>query len=270
MRKRLSAIDHRIAERRRRADWREHLANDVLIAIRRLRRSPAFTITATLTLALAIGATASVFSVVDGVVLRAVPLEQPGRLLLIYESNAFHHLPRFSSSPMNFLDWQAENHSFTALAALQQRHVTVTGSGDPERLATLAVTANLFEVAGVLPVLGRPLTADSIGSPEVVISHEYWARHFGSATSVIGQSILLDNVATTIVGVLPTGTGIPGDMWTQLSLNRATLPRRDYHYISTWGRLRPGVTAEAGTRTSKQLPPGSRANTPRQMKTGRS
>ena len=222
VRNRLHAIDRRVALRRRRADWWESAAHDLRIALSRLRLTPAFTIAATLTLSIAIGATASVFSVVDGVVLRAFPLREPDRLVTILESNEFHHLPRFAVSPMNFVDWQAQNHSFTALAASKSGHVTVTGTGDPERASTLAVTGAFFEVLGTAPILGRALAADSGGSPEAVISHEYWKRRFGGATSVIGQTMILDNVAHTIVGVLPAGAPGSFDLWTQLRLDRGT------------------------------------------------
>lgn len=223
-------------------------SHDIRIALRRLRLTPTFTIGAMLTLSIAIGATASVFSVVNGVVLKAFPLRDPDRVVTILESNEFHHLPRFSVSPMNFVDWQAQNHSYTALAASQSGNVTVTGAGDPELLYRLAVSSDFFDVLGIAPVLGRALAKDSSGAPEAVISYEYWKRRFGGAASVVGQTIILDNVAHTIVGVLPEGAPGSFELWTHLSLDRATLRPRDWHYLSAFGRLKPGVTAEQGTR----------------------
>ncbi|MGH7656138.1 MAG: ADOP family duplicated permease [Gemmatimonadaceae bacterium] len=248
VRDRLHIIDRRVALRQRRAEWWESAAHDLRIALRRLRLTPTFTIAATLTLAIAIGATASVFSVVDGVVLRAFPLNEPDRLLTILESNEFQHLPRFSVSPMNFVDWQAQNHSFTALAASQSRRATVIGAGDPERVSVLAVTGMFFDVLRIAPAIGRALSTDSSGSSEVVVSNEYWKRALGGARSVLGRTMILDNVAHTIVGVLPPGAPGSFDVWTQLKLERSTLPRRDWHYLSAFGRLKPGVTAEQGTR----------------------
>src|ERR1700722_19821478 len=151
--------------------------------LRRLRSSPAFTIAAALTLAIAIGATAAVFGIVDGVLLKAFPYRDPDRVVWIASSNPARGIPMSSSSPLNFLDYRAQNTTFTALAATTIRAMTVTGKGEPERLKGLAVTPPYSPVLGVPPTLGRALAPDSGGPAEVVISRGYAERSGGTIGS---------------------------------------------------------------------------------------
>jgi putative ABC transport system permease protein len=215
-------------------------------ALRRLRGSPGFTIAATLTLAIAIGATASVFGVVDGVLLKAFPYRDPDRVLTIWEGNAELHVPKFTVSPGDFLDFSAQNRAYTALAASVNSDAIVTGSHESEHLSGLAVTPSYFPVLGITPVLGRSLSPDSGGLPEVVIGYGYWQRQFGGAPSVIGQPLTLDDHPYTIVGVMPVGLPGTAELWTRLSIQGAELVNRETHYLHVYGRLKPGVTPEGG------------------------
>jgi len=221
---------------------------EIQYALRRLRSSPGFTIAASLTLAIAIGATAAVFGLVDGVLLKALPFHEPDRVLTIWESNLELHLPRFGVSPLNYLDFRAQNTDFTALAAWESGQVTVTGSGEPERVEASAVTPSYFPVLGVTPALGRTLALDSAGPSEVVISSGYWRRRFGGTASVLGQTLIVDNEPFTIVGVMPAGLPTPADLWMRLSFQANDLAHRDWHYIYAAGRLKPGVTRDAAQR----------------------
>jgi predicted permease len=244
VRNRLWAIDRRLALRRRRADWWEGAAHDLWIALRRLRRTPAFTIAATLTLSIAIGATASVFSVVDGVLLKAFPLHEPERVLLITENNPARHLLNFAMSPLTYIDYRDQSRSFAELASSRFAQMTVTGTREPERVTASLVSPNYFAVLGLAPVLGRALAPDSAGPPEVVIGYGLWQRRFAGASSVLGQTLILDDLSYTVVGVMPPG--LPGDIqvWTRLSFQPSDLVHRDWHYLGVFGRLKAGVAPE--------------------------
>jgi putative ABC transport system permease protein len=217
-------------------------------ALRRLRGSPGFTIAATLTMAIAIGATASVFGVVDGVLLKAFPYRDPDRVSTIWEGNAELHVPKFTVSPADFLDFRAQNRAYTALAASVNSDAIVTGSHESEHLTALAVTPSYFPVLGITPVLGRPLSPDSGETPQVVIGYGYWQRRFGGAPSVIGQPITLDDQPYTIVGVMPAGLPGTAELWMRLNIQGAELVNRETHYLHVYGRLKPGVTPEGGQR----------------------
>lgn len=141
---------------------------ELQFALRRLRSSPMFTIAATATLALTIGATASVFGVVDAVLLKPFPFREADRALMIMESNSGLHIPKFAVPPRTFLDWHTQARSFSTLAAARGGFATVTGSQEPERVVVLSVTPSYFPTLGIMPVLGRALSTDSSGPAEVV------------------------------------------------------------------------------------------------------
>jgi predicted permease len=220
---------------------------EIQYALRRLRGSPGFTIAAALTLAIAIGATASVFGLVDAVLLKAFPYRDPDRVLTIWEGNAELRVPKFSVSPADFLDYQAQNRAFTTVAASVNSDAIVTGSHESEHLSGLAVTPSYFPVLGITPVMGRSLSPDSGGGPlEVVIGYGYWQRRFGGAPSVIGQALLLNDQRFTIVGVMPVGLPGRAELWTRLSIEDAEQGNRKIHYLHVYGRLKPSVTPEGG------------------------
>ena len=214
-------------------------------ALRRLRGSLMFTIAATLTLAIAIGATASVFGLVDGVLLRAFPYRDPQRVLLLWATNPGLHIPRLAISAANYVDWEAQSKAFATLAPATFRSVTVTGTQEAERVAAAAVTPTFFPVLGIRPVLGRTLAQDSAGPSEVVISSAYWQRHFGGVSSVLGHTLMLDDQPYTIVGVIPDGVVGGTELWTRLSFTSADLRGRKYGPYVVFGRLKPGVKQEA-------------------------
>ncbi len=192
-------------------------------------------------MAIAIGATASVFSVVDGVLLKAFPFRSPDRVLTIYESNPEMGLPWFSVSPADYLDYRAQNSVFSTLAANYQTDFTVTGPHEPERVSGIGATPSLFAALGITPVLGRVLAQDSAGPAEVVVSYGYWQRHFGGAASVLGQTLTIDDQPYTIVGVLPPGIPGTAELWTRLSFKSADEVIRWGHYLRVVGRLKPGI-----------------------------
>ena len=221
-------------------------------ALRRLRRTPVFTVGALVTLAITIGATAAVFSVVDGVLLKRFPFRDVDRVLVVYEANPGLGFPGFAVAPPNYLDWRSQNTTFSMLALTSatleitnERQFTVSTAAEPERLRGLTVTPNYFPTLGITPVLGRPLAADSAGPAEVLISYGYWQRRFGGSGRAVSQKLVIDNRPYTIVGVMPAG--VPGDidLWMRLSLTGDLEANRSAHGFVVFGRLKPGVSVES-------------------------
>ena len=218
-------------------------------AIRRLRGSPMFTIAAAATLALAIGATASVFGLVEGVLLKAFPYRDPARVLTIWTSNAAMHLPKVLVAPADFVEYRAQHRAFADLAASWPDWGTVTGQQEPERVAITAVTPNYFSVLGITPALGRGLATDSSGPREALVSYDYWRTKFGGTRSVIGRKIVVDDSTYTIVGVMPPGLPQDTPLWLRLSFNdKDALAHRGWHLAAVFGRLRPGAQPEQARR----------------------
>ena len=174
-------------------------------AARALGRNPAYSVTAILTLALSIGATAAIFSVVDGALLKALPYEDAGRLVFLQESDP--QAPEMSVAYPNYEDWRARNRVFESLAVYNRASYNLTGSGEAERLQAGQVAADLFKVTRARPLLGRVFTAedDRVGAPRVTVLGEgLWRRRFGADPAIVGASIRLNNNPVTVVGVLPS------------------------------------------------------------------
>jgi predicted permease len=226
---------------------------EVGYALRRLRGSPAFTIAATLTLAIAIGATASVFGLVNGIILEPFPYRDEDRVLSVLSSNPVLNLPRFAVSPADFIDWRAQNTAFSDLAAIEGGDATVTGTGEPERVSGRVVTPSYFPVLGMTLSLGRPLSPDSEGPAEVVIGYGFWQRRFGGSASVLGKTLTLDDKPYTIVGVLPAGLPGTAELWTRLTFTDSDFVHRDWHYLAVYGRLKPGATLAGARREMETI-----------------
>lgn len=211
-------------------------------AARRLRNSPTFSAAVLLVLAILIGATASIFALVDGVVFKPFDVEQPARLLVVWESSAARHMPQFAVAAANYLDWQRENTTFTDLAALSYQQFTLRVSdASPERVVGAAATPNYFSVLGVRPLLGRLPSVDG----EILVSAGYWRRSFGESPAIIGRVIDLDDQPKTIVGVVPPGASGPYDVWSTLQFTPTQRADRDRHFLAVIGRLKPGVSESA-------------------------
>jgi putative ABC transport system permease protein len=234
----------------RRVHFLEVLLQDLRYGLRMLRRNPGFTIVAVITLALGIGANTAIFSVVNGVLLNPLPYPHPEQLITVHESKA--NFQYGSVSYPNFRDWQKNNRVFSALAARRSYAFSLTGMGDAEQLNGLFVTADLFPLLGINPILGRNVSAteDDFGAPPVVlISRSFWQRKFGSATDILGKSITLDARNYTIIGVMPnrldlgpTSRGydvfVPLAQWSN-PLLKQRFAGLGIHLI---GRLRDGIT----------------------------
>jgi putative ABC transport system permease protein len=226
------------------------LAQDIRYAVRRLIKSPGFSIVAILTLALGIGANTAIFSVVNAVLLRALPYSEPDRLVQLFNSRGNN--PRFPVSAPNYLDFREQKQLFTGVAAFDDtRGYNLVGIGDPARLTGAAVSAEFFDVLGTQPTLGRGFRAEENepgAGGVVVLSNGIWQQYFGSDPSVIGRNISLSGVVHTVVGVMPAGFDFPRQsaLWTPLEYDAQFRDdsNRGSHYLGVVARLRPGVSAE--------------------------
>ena len=228
------------------------LVQDLRYGLRLLARSPGFTAIALLTLTLGIGATTAIFSVVDAVLLRALPYRDPGRLVSVFEDESEIGFPRNTPAPANYADWKAQTQVFDNVAAIAAFRVfnLTGGEGEPERLDGAAVTQNLFAVLGVKPALGRVFLPeeDRPGAPRVVvISEGLWKRRFGGDPGLPGREIVLNGTKHAVIGVMPAGFRFPRqaiDLWTPIAFTPQQLAVRGSHYLTVVGRLKAGVTLE--------------------------
>jgi putative ABC transport system permease protein len=226
------------------------LMQDLRFAGRMLWKNRGFTLTAVAVLAITIGATTAMFSIVQAVLLRPLPFDQPERIVMIHETSP---RGRVTVSPPNFVDWQAQNRTFSAMAAYDQRVVTLFDGAAPERMDAAVGGAELFDVLGVQPLLGRTFTRDEVrpnGPRVVVLGHGLWQRRFGGNRSVLGASLTIDAERYQVIGVMPRGFSFPDgyDLWLPLAFTESELQpnQRGAHYIEVIGRLNAGVSREQG------------------------
>jgi putative ABC transport system permease protein len=227
----------------------ETLSQDIRYGIRMLFKNPGFTVVAVVALALGIGANAAIFSVVNTVLLRPLPYDDPDRLMVLRETK-LPQFPEFSVSPGNFLDWQKQNTVFEKIAAIQGAAFNLSGAGEPERFRGARISAGLFEMLGVKPAQGRAFLdeEDQAGHNNVVIlSQGLWKRRFGGDPNILGQGITLNATSYTVIGIMPPDFGLPDretDMWTPVAFSAQQAQQHGAHYISVIGRLKPGVTVD--------------------------
>ncbi|HEX8179602.1 MAG TPA: ABC transporter permease [Pyrinomonadaceae bacterium] len=223
---------------------------DVRYGARMLWRSPGFTVVAVLALALGVGATTAIFSVMNAVLWRPLPFREPDRLVMIWMDNRRFGMHEDIHSYPNYEDYRNQNTTFAQLAAYTTQGFNLTGVGEPERVIGAATTATFFEVMGTPPALGNPFTqeAEQPGRDTVVlISHGLWQRRFGGDPQVIGQNISLNGATRTVVGVMPPDFAFPGkeiDLWVPLAAPPDAKQARSAFWLSIIGRLKPGVTFE--------------------------
>jgi putative ABC transport system permease protein len=234
----------------------ETLQQDLRYGLRTMLRAPGFTVTAVLALALGIGANTAIFSVVNAVLLRPLPYDQPDRLMQVWHTppqKSFPGMPIFTVSPANFLDWRTQNHSFEGMAAYGFGRYTITGSGHPETIRMVAATVGLLSVLHAQPPLGRGFL-DGEYEPghehEVLLSYGLWRSYFAGNPDVVGKNIQLNAQTFTVVGVMGPEFDFPisGDpdaraqMWKPLAWTDQERAVRDNHNYGVIARLRAGVT----------------------------
>jgi predicted permease len=224
----------------------ETVGQDVRYGVRTLARTPGFTVAAVLALALGIGATTVIFSVVDAVLLRPLPYDRPEQLAVVL------HRGRNPVSPANFVDWRREAGAFRALGAADYWPVNLGGTERPERVTGLHVTGDLLPLLGVAPQLGR-LTAPDEGENGhdrvVVLGHRVWQRRFGRDPGVVGRSVRLDGEPHTVIGVMPRGFEFPpfwakgAELWAPMPMAERA-GNRTAQSLRVFGRLAPGTSLE--------------------------
>ncbi len=230
--------------------------HDLRFALRQLTRSPGFTVAAVLTLALGIGTTTAIFSLVNAVLLRPLPFPQSGRLMWLSQQD--HSLPGQAPEPLSFpdyFDWRAQNHTFDGIAVYEGGGTTLQVKGEAQRLDAETVSSNLFQVLGVTPMLGRDfrLEEEKPGNRAAMLSYALWQSTFGSDPSIAGKSIRIDNHDYTVAGVMPRGFQFPLEspgpaLWVSLADEEAgsASSQRGFDVLDAIGRLKPGVTPLQG------------------------
>lgn len=228
----------------------ETLWQDLRHGARLLARTPAFTAVAMLTLALGIGANTAIFSVIHTVLLKPLPYPDADRLVMIWEKVRlpFYQNDQNNPAPGNFADWRSRNTVFENMAAIRYRSFSLTGDGEPLRVEGEGVSASVFSVLQVKPILGRVFTVeeDQAGGPRVVlIGYGLWASRFASDRQVLGRTIYLDGENYTVIGVMGPGSHFPDpddQLWVPVALTPDELANHGSHYLRVVGRLKAGIT----------------------------
>jgi putative ABC transport system permease protein len=226
------------------------LVQDVRYTGRSLSRARGFAITAVLVAALGIGATTAAFSIADHVLLRPLPFPEPHRLVKLWQDQSSRGYGRMELSPANFADWKQLAQSFDGMAAYTLRSANLLGQGDPERLDGAAVTSDMFRVLRVQAAIGRALTsADDLENAmrTVVLSHGLWRAKFGADPGVLGRTVVLDDAAHVIVGVMHAGFEFPtreSEFWVPLRFRPENLQDRSDTFLYAVARLKGGVGLE--------------------------
>jgi putative ABC transport system permease protein len=224
---------------------------DVRFGLRMMRKHPAFTAIAIITLALGIGANTAIFSVVNAVLLKDLPVADADRLVMIFETNPARGFNRLSVAPGNYLTWKAQQTVFEEIGAFGAQSFTLAGNDGAEMLEGARVSANLFGILRVAPSHGRAFTSEEDrpgGERVAMLSHSLWKRRFGGAQDIIGQSITLDDKPYAIVGVMPDGLRLSSgniDIWAPAALDAERgLDGMTGRILQVIARLKPQATTE--------------------------
>ena len=260
-------------------NWVHTFISDCRYGLRHLRKNPAFTAVAVLTLALGIGANTAIFSIVHAVLLKSLPYPDPDRLMILSEYSARNGSE--SVSWMDYLDWKQQNHSFEEMAAYNMTDFNLTGVGQPEVLHAARVTSSFFSLIGATTVLGRTFTPeeDTPGAKRTaVLTYTFWRQRFGGDPNILGKSLILGGEPYTVIGVLgPTfqyfsrhiDLSVPAGLWAAPDTH--WLERENHEDLTVLARLRPGSSVQSAqsdmnmimARLEKEYPTsneGQRAN----------
>lgn len=223
-----------------------NLIKDIRYGLRSLARRPGFTAIAVLTLALGIGASTAIFSVVDGVLLRSLPYPEAEQIVQLREVNAKGNQIPFAEP--NYVDLRVRSHSFASMAQYSGQLTIVTGASEPVRAYAYSVSGEFFNVIGVMPIVGRtflPEESKPGGAPVAVVSYGFWQRLLGARTDLSGTSLRLMDQNVNVVGVMPAGASFPqsGEIWVPRELFPADTSRTAHNW-SIVARLQPNVTLQ--------------------------
>lgn len=225
-------------------------------ALRQLRKNPGFATISVLTLAVGIGATTAIFSLVYGVLLRPLPFPQPNRLMWLSQQD--HSLPGVAAESLSYpdyFDWRAQNHTFSGIASYHSGNVSFSQNGESRQIESQVVSANFFQVLGVSPMLGRDFRweEEKAGNHTVMLSYAFWQSAFGSAKDIAGTSIRLGDLEYTVAGVMPKGFQFPVQdpapaLWTSIAADAdgkdPRTAQRGNDSLEIIGRLKPGATLQ--------------------------
>ncbi|HKY43756.1 MAG TPA: ABC transporter permease [Pyrinomonadaceae bacterium] len=232
------------------------MSKELRQSIRSLLRNPGFTAVAVITLMLAIGVNTTIFSVVNAVLLKALPFKEPQQLVSVHNNPTEGEFPGIAA--YQYLAWKEKSTTFNDLAAYTNNNFNLTGNGEPERMSCAQVTSSLFTTLGVQPIRGRVFLPeeDKVGSNNVaLVSERFWQRRYGGDEAILQNTLTLDNKRYSIVGVMPAGFRFPGefDVWLPLALD----PYKEVHgdffsIVEVVGRLKPEANAQ-GAQTELSL-----------------
>ena len=232
------------------------LLRDIRYALRLLRKSPGFTAVAVLTLALGIGANTAIFTLLDAVLLRPLPFQNPSQLVMLWEALPEIGYPKIEASAPDLMLYEREQKSFESLGSFQNKDLDISGgAGEPERTAAARVSAPLFPTLGISPLLGRTFTRaeDETRAKVVVLSYGLWQRRYAGDRSIIGRTVDLDRDPYTVLGVMPRnfifplrgpdGSDRPAELWVPMAFTETELTGWGLYFNNNViGRLKPGVT----------------------------
>src|SRR5216117_3963619 len=236
------------------------MIKDIQFALRQLLKQPGFTLIAVVTVALAIGATTAVLSLVNGLLVRPLPYREPQQLVLLLQHFKSQNLERIPVSPPEFLDYETRARSFEKLGAFGYTDFNLAGEDRPERIAGATVTAGVLPLLGVSPIKGRCFEAEecTLGRDDVVvISARLWQRRFNSDPQIIGTKLLLNGKSFTVVGVMPASFDFPlqlfnlgnggqfggrAEIWKPLPFSDEQMKARYSRSLGVIGRLAPGTS----------------------------
>ncbi len=226
----------------------DEMFQDLRFGVRMLLKHKSFTAVAVLTLALGIGANTAIFSVVNAVLLRPLPYRETDRLVMVWMSNPARGEMRVGASQPDFVDFRKQAGALESLAAFTQYRPALTGTGQPEKIYGALVTPDFFSVLGVQPALGRNFSAADAepGQRTVILSHGLWRQRFGADQGLIGNQIQLNNVAYTVIGVLPAGfhpLSEDKDLYRPARFDNAA-GDRGFRVLPMIGRLKEGATIQ--------------------------
>ena len=230
----------------RRAEWIHELAYDARYALRQLAKMPGFTVVAALTLAIGIGATTAIFSIVHAVVLRPLPYPDPERLVRLY---SIRRGIDGSTAAANFVAWRERSHSFSQLVPVEYRNFTlITGDRPAEQVTGARVSADFFPALGIRMILGRPFSKDEDqpGRANVIVLNErFWRNRFNGDSSILGRTVRLNAVEHVIIGVSPASADVissDANVWTPIAFTAEERADSRKGYLDIFGRLAPDVS----------------------------
>ncbi len=254
IREHLVTDDTRRGERARLARWATDLGQDLRLAVRVLSRTPFFTVMAVASIGLGIGLSTTIFSAVNGILLRTLPYQDPDRLVAVYTRNQPRDIRGSNVGWIEYEAWRDEAKTLDQLGlwtwnsvAFSGSAVAVSGSADAERIDGALVTANLFPLLGVSPVIGRNFSVEEAvdGKNRVLIlGYDLWRRRFAGNRDILDQSVTVDGTPYVVVGVMPRGFGFPdrGQVWMPYTPDRMALTSGNRFLAGAIGRLAPGAT----------------------------